>query len=81
MQPAFLLLLDRLDRQTQLLAELVVWLAVQVRNAGVDLQYGLHRAEGNFARLVFVGGKGHWQCRALAMIRQNLRGLVTRLIR
>jgi hypothetical protein len=53
-QFAFLVFLDRLDRQAQLLLDLVVRAAVQVRHAGVHVEDRRHGVQVVLARIVFV---------------------------
>ena len=53
-QLAFLALLDRLDGQAELLADLVVWAAVEIGHARVDVENGGHRAQQVLARVLHV---------------------------
>ena len=53
-QLAFLVLLDGLDGQTQLLLDLVMRAAVEVRDTGMHIQHGADGVQEKFARLRFV---------------------------
>ena len=64
-QLALLPLLDRLDRQAQLLLDLVVRAAVEVGDAGVHVEHRVDRAEEVFARLLLVVDEG---LRQLALV-------------
>ncbi|MCY1518706.1 hypothetical protein D9M68_534300 [compost metagenome] len=55
---ALLVLLDRLDREAQLLLDLVVRAAVQVGDAGVHVEHGAHGIQVVLARVLFVVDEG-----------------------
>ena len=58
---AFLVFLDRLDRQAQLLLDLVVRAAVQVGDTGVHVQHGADGVQEKFAGMLFVFDEGAGQ--------------------
>ena len=66
-QFAFLALLDRLDGQAQLLLDLVVRAAVQVRHARVHVEHRADGIEKILARLVVVVDEGLRQFRLVAL--------------
>ena len=66
-QLALLALLDGLDGQAQLLLDLVVRAAVEVGDAGVDVEHGGDRAQDVLARVLLVVDEGLRQLALVAL--------------
>src|SRR5271166_3949519 len=71
-QLPFLALLDRLDDQSDLLAELIDAVAIKIGYTGVGMQYSLDRAEVILSRMFLVIDECCWQLRLIGIDSQKI---------